>query len=240
LADTPDLFGINMTEGEEISDLFPLAKRYNIKYLNLSGCKKISDITPLEKLASLVFLDLSGCNLITDLSPLSGLKSLGQLEMMDWEKFPDEPIPELPALHSLDVSGGKMKNLEMVVNQWFLQNLNASNCNNLTDLSALEKLTYLNALKLESCEKLANIAPLEKLEHLSYLDLKDCDNVFYILPLMKIRNLQVVYLSSEKKYHFSDIEKICQSLPLCKVFVQTQTADEKVQEKTKDQANAAT
>jgi Leucine Rich repeats (2 copies) len=223
LAETPDLLGINMRGGEEITDLTAFEKRYNTRYLNLSGCKKITDLSPLAKLASLIFLDLSDCNLITEVSPLAGLLSLGQLEIMNWEKAPSGPLPEMPALLSLDMSGGKMKDLSILSNQRALLNLNAGNCDNLTDISALKSLVRLNALRLGSCKKLANIAPLEKMEMLTYLDLRESDNIFYILPLMKIPSLEIVYLGSEKKYHFSDIEKICQSLPFCKVFVQTDT-----------------
>ena len=96
---------------------------------------------------------------------------------------------------------------------------------------------------MDFCNSLADISPLTKLIYLTYLDLRDNENLFYILPLKEMICLQALYLGNEKKFHFSDIEIICQALPYCKVFIQTndsKTNDQKYPETLEAQANGET
>lgn len=153
-----------------ITDITPLAKLTNIRYLYLQD-NNITDITPLAQLSNLTELVLDGNN-ISDLKPLANLSGL------NWLYLNHNNITDLTPLANLKAP---------------LKYLNL-NYNNITDLTPLANMSDLCELQLNH-NNITDLTPLANLSLLDFLYL-DNNNIVDVTPVLNIRNLTALNLNN--------------------------------------------
>jgi Leucine-rich repeat (LRR) protein len=144
------------TDGNQISDLGPLAGLINLEYINLMS-NQISDLGPLAGLINLEYINLEG-NQISDLGPLAGLTNLSGLYLSDNEITDISPLAGMTDLVSLYLDNNQISDLGPLAELTNLESLNLW-ANQITDISPLAGLTNLNLLYLES-NQISDIYPL--------------------------------------------------------------------------------
>ncbi len=85
------------------------------------------------------------------------------------------------------------------------------------DISPLKKLVNLEELTLADSAQIHDISPLEKLIKLEYLYLGDCTQIRDISPLQKLINLKEIYLARCSGLSQDDIDWIKKKLPECSI-----------------------
>ena len=143
-------------EGNEISDLSPLAGLTSLTLLHLAG-NEISDLTPLAGLTDLTLLVLSG-NQVTDLSPLAGLTDLLTLYISSNQISDISPLANLTNLVMLWAHNNEISDLTPLANLTNLQDLSLSG-NQISDVTPLTNLTSLGTLNLSN-NQISDISPL--------------------------------------------------------------------------------
>lgn len=190
----------------QIKDVKPLLKLYDIKDLNLSH-NKISDVSYLSNLTSLEQLNLSDNN-ISDLS--HSRENTKDDDDSDYDKTSDSVFKNMTHLAFLDLSNSNVsgsysyKNsidssdldeLEYLIRLTSL-NLKGTNVASLTNLKELETLTTLNL----SDTSVSNLDPLEELTDLTYLDLSSNSSIDGddLEPLQYLTKLKYLNLSNNR------------------------------------------
>jgi internalin A len=119
--------------------------------------------------------------------------SLGGLWWLD--RLPRE-LERLTSLQQLDLSEcSQLSDFSLLANLTSLQELHLSGCSQLSDFSPLANLTSLQGLNLSGCSQLSDLSPLANLTSLQGLNLYECRRLSDLLPLANLTSLQHLNLS---------------------------------------------
>lgn len=192
LDDLPRLDQLWLPKCGAITDYAPLRRHSRLTTLWLTGCTHVADLAALPSLGRLRTLGLSDsrlgddlarlcraapglttlitsrCGWLTDLRPLTALP-LTELHIARCENVTDfEPLSSLAGLHTLNLSGTRVR-----------------------DLGALRGLSKLSELWLDDCTGLEDLGPLASLPALRLLHLRDAPPGLDLTPLAANRRLAV-------------------------------------------------
>jgi Leucine-rich repeat (LRR) protein len=187
-----------------------------------SKCSKMINNLVLEiiydKHPDLKFVTLRCPTIFTTLAPFSKLKNLTSLHMGSNNEITDLiHLSNLTDITSLHIEGNnKITVLTALSNLGNLTLLHIGNTTiaDLTPLSGLVKLKFLN---LKGSRRLKNVAPLAGLTQLQVLDLTSCSLLSDITSLMGLTNLKSINLIGTNVPKVQ-IEALRQALPNCEIL----------------------
>ena len=198
---------LDLSSGDQISDLGQFQDVKDLFYLDISFCYKIADLTPIRAHSSLHILNLRECELVEDLQPLISLQSLVSLNLRCCEKLIDlSPLARITSLRSLDISEcDRVSDIQPLASLTAIQELDLSRCSSIRDLQPLQKLSDLNGLCLYECQQIADLRPLLSLSSLEtlYLNHAGTRSSESITPLLN----QLTFISLYGT-HFVDIDNV--------------------------------
>ncbi len=194
-------------------DLQHLSNLKSLEYLTFASPEQISNLTPLAKLKNLKYLWLENSQ-VTDLTPLAGLTKLEKLKITNAPFSDLTPLTGLTTLEELDVEGGNYNDLKPLVGLTRLRKLNISETS-ISDLTLLAGFANLEILNLESNEvyDLWPLMRLTKLRHLCLTNTKVTD----LAPLAGLKNLKNLWLN-HTQVSDEEIEKLKLALPNCNII----------------------
>ncbi|MFS1132862.1 leucine-rich repeat domain-containing protein [Enterococcus hirae] len=166
--------------GDQFSDITPIANLTKMKNLNIANNKSLSDISSLKNLTALENLDADYSN-ISDLTALSNMTQLKVLHI------PFNPLKSLKGLENckeltgLDLNGDQYSDITPIANLTKLKTLGIANNKNLTDISSLKNLTALENLYadfsgISDITALSNMTQLKVL-HIPFNPLKSLNGL---------------------------------------------------------------
>ena len=200
-------------DGNEISNLSPLAGLINLRQLKLND-NPVSNISLVKGLINLTALEFHGA-LVSDMSPVAGLINLKSLSVSRSEISDLSPIAGLINLESLNVSWNEISDLSPIAGLINLRTLSIRNnpfsdispvrgLSNLirlgaqntlvTDFSPIAGLTNLQTLGLYG-NRLSDISPIKGLTNLRVLNLYR-NNISDISPLVDLTGLKELYINT--------------------------------------------
>ncbi len=156
----------------------------------------ITDISALTDMEHLTGLILNGCEHVSDLSPLPQIDGLKKLILPRSDSMSDlSPIKELSGLVDLSLppTTTDVMLAELMAHLPHLERLYLESCNKITDLSpltGLPKLTYLDLHFVHNVEDISSLAQLTQLEYLRLLGTRVSD----LSPLSNLINLKTIFL----------------------------------------------
>ncbi len=137
-------------ERQGITDLTGIEYALNLNSLGLQG-NNITNLAPLATLTTLEFLFLAGNHSITDISPLSSLTRLKRLSL-DFNRISDiRPLAGLTALTHLGLAYNTIRDVNPLAGLYNLENLHIEN-NLIADHSPLDALSLSHFNYDQSCE----------------------------------------------------------------------------------------
>ncbi len=198
-----DLFGNN------VSDLSPLAGLINLEWLTFER-NNVSDLLPLAGLINLRFLGFSKGN-VSDLSPLAGLINLEGLKFHDGNVSDLSPLAGLVNLKRVDSWNSPLSDLSPLAGLTKLEKIDFCH-GDISDLTPLAGLTGLKELYFVANE-ISDISPLAGLAGLTRLNLES-NNIPDISPLAGLTNLKWVNVAKNKIPDFSPLSGLRENIKL--------------------------
>ncbi len=208
--------------GNQISDISPLAGLINLERLELNG-NQISDISPLAGLINLERLELRQ-NQIFDISPLAGLINLISLNIRRNPLSDISPLASAIKLEFVEVSDTLVSDISPLsalknLNKFSSWNSPISDISPLThltiidmcgapisDLSPLAAAKNLRELYLLKCN-ISDVSPLTELTGLTRLNLAG-NNISDVSPLAALTELEWLKLTDNPITDFSPLETL--------------------------------
>ncbi|MGS6445151.1 leucine-rich repeat domain-containing protein [Enterococcus hirae] len=208
--------------GDQYSDLSPIANLTKLKTLNIANNKNLSDISSLKNLTALV-------NLYADYSNISDLSALSNMTNLKVLHIPFNPLKSLNGLENckelteLDLNGDQYSDITPIANLTKLKTLGIANNKNLSDISSLKNLTalvnlyadYSNISDLSALSNMTNLKVLhipfnplkslnglENCKELTELDLNG-DQYSDLSPIANLTKLKTLNIANNK--NLSDI-----------------------------------
>ena len=167
-----------------VTDFSPLQRQTELTTLSMNGCdhlRSLRQLPPIGRLNTLGISDshlaeglmeiceanpplrrlfLNRCSWVTDLGPLAGLPLI-ELQIADCKNASDfRPLFHLKNLHSLRLTGTRVRDLEPLQNLRRLRNLQLNRCVDLHDLGPLTSLPRLRDLYICGATPGLDLAPL--------------------------------------------------------------------------------
>ena len=140
-------------ERQDITDLTGIEYALNLNSLGLQG-NNITNLAPLATLTTLEYLYLSGNHSITDISPLSSLTGLKRLTL-DFNRISDiRPLAGLTALTHLGLTYNSISDVNPLAGLYNLEVLHIQN-NSIADHSPLDEL----ALSVFEYDQICDMPP---------------------------------------------------------------------------------
>ena len=211
--------------GNQISDISPLAGLINLERLELNG-NQISDISPLAGLINLERLELRQ-NQISDISPLAGLINLLKLNIRRNPLSDISPLASAIKLEFVEVSDTLVSDISPLsalknLNKFSSWNSPISDISPLThltiidmcgapisDLSPLAAAKNLRELYLLKCN-ISDVSPLTELAGLTRLNLEG-NNISDVSPLAALTELEWLKLTDNPITDFSPLEALSEN-----------------------------
>jgi Leucine-rich repeat (LRR) protein len=168
----------------------------NIKSIGCSGNKDITDLKPLARLRALEYIDCSNTN-ITSLSGIETLTNLRELNCSNNDNVNSLlPCQHLGNLEYINCGNTMVKSLAPLKGLTRLKKLDVHFCtvNNLSVISELRNLVYLNVAQNQSLYSLSGV---EKLINLVELDCSET-NLSDLSPLETMKALETLNVSNTK------------------------------------------
>ena len=176
------------------TDLAPLAQLARLELLDLDG-GGAANLAPLVRLGNLRILGIAGLP-VRDLRPLANLSSLTDLNVSYTRVTDLEPLTQCSRLESLDATGTPLESIAPVAGLGLLRELKLSRVSDLTPISALG---WLRFLQLQTAKKV-ELSPLAPCGHLEHLELSgEADHYEALAGLVKLKSLHLANQS------FSDV-----------------------------------
>ncbi|HGF7263432.1 TPA: leucine-rich repeat domain-containing protein, partial [Enterococcus faecium] len=153
--------------GNQYSDITPIANLTNLKTLGIANNKSLSDISSLKNLTQLV-------NLYADYSNISDISVLSNMPNLEVLHIPFNPITSLNGLENctkltgLDLNGTQYSDITPIANLTNLKTLGIANNKSLSDISSLKNLTQLVNLYADNCN-ISDISVLANMTNLKAL-----------------------------------------------------------------------
>ena len=198
-----DLFGNN------VSDLSPLVGLINLEWLTFER-NNVSDLSPLAGLINLRFLGFSKGN-VSDLSPLAGLINLEGLKFHDGNVSDLSPLAGLVNLKRVDSWNSPLSDLSPLAGLTKLEKIDFCH-GDISDLTPLAGLTGLKELYFVANE-ISDISPLAGLTELTRLNFES-NEISDISPLMGLTDLTWVNVAKNEISDFSPLSGLRENLKL--------------------------
>ena len=210
---------------QDLTDLSPLLKMAGpISVLDLTGSAELRTFAGIEALDSLKGLIAMSCPKLADVSAVAVLSSLRELVLADATALANpDPIKNLPALETLDLSGTQVAKI-LIVGLPRLDSLFVSNVPSLKliDLTGAESLKQLF---LDGCRGLEEIRGLGQNVELTDLNVSSCHGLKHLDGLASLGNLQALDLRNALEIgNFEEIGKL-KSLTVLRLGGQGQVRD---------------
>ncbi len=198
-----DLFGNN------VSDLSPLAGLINLEWLTFER-NNVSDLLPLAGLINLRFLGFSEGN-VSDLSPLAGLINLEGLKFHDGNVSDLSPLAGLVNLKRVDSWNSPLSDLSPLAGLTKLEKIDFCH-GDISDLTPLAGLIGLKELYFVANE-ISDISPLAGLTELTRLNFES-NHISDISPLAGLTELTWVNVAKNEISDFSPLIGLRENLKL--------------------------
>ena len=186
--------------GNQISDISPLAGLINLEGLELRQ-NQISDISPLAGLINLLSLNIRR-NPLSDLSPLASAIKLEFVEVSDTLVSDISPLAELKNLHKFSSWNSPISDISPLTHLTIIDMCGAP----ISDLSSLAEAKNLRELYLFKCN-ISDVSPLTELAGLTRLNLEG-NNISDVSPLAALTQLEWLKLTSNPITDFSPLETL--------------------------------
>ena len=189
--------------GNQISDISPLAGLINLEGLELRQ-NQISDISPLAGLINLISLNIRR-NPLSDLSPLASAIKLEFVEVSDTLVSDISPLAKLKNLHKFSSWNSPISDISPLAHLTIIDMCGAP----ISDLSSLAGAKNLRELYLFKCN-ISDVSPLTELSGLTRLNLEG-NNISDVSPLAALTQLEWLKLTSNPITDFSPLEALSQN-----------------------------
>ncbi|CAI0441315.1 unnamed protein product [Linum tenue] len=158
-----------------------VANLSNLHRLYIRSCQLISEMQSLAPLRqNLTSLEIDGCPRLDICDSIQSLESLQRLNLT-LKKLADLRVHRCPRLTQLD-------GVEMLES---LQRLVVSDCNSVSTLPDLSRLTKLSFLNISECTNLVDVPGLERLESLQELTMTCCTSIKKLPDLSNLKKLKL-------------------------------------------------
>lgn len=209
---------LNLTLGNNVSDINAISEMKNLKELHIALNGLNVDISPLKKLKNIETLEISkahgnnqsGYEYISklDFDTISTLSSLKTLTINDLN--PDikefEQLSQIKGLQSLAIEGnGKIDDLSWISKLTDLETLSLYNIA-IADISPLSGLNKLESLNLHG-NSIKDITAIQTLTNLKQLLLSD-NQIIDISALKQLINLDRIWLFENKIYDLTPLAEL--------------------------------
>lgn len=214
------LHRVTLRNCENIHKLAPLAMLGELSHLDLSRNPHVKDLSPLEKLDKLRLLDLSNCLRVRDVSPLQESASLRVLRLFGCNSLHDlRPLYQLPQLHKISLPNNITNDdlLGLCIGFDGLLQMDLRNCDKVSNIEPIERLTSLRKLSLAGCRNVTDVTPLGELKDLVQLDLACCRRLTDLTPLHGLVNLKDLYIDGCSGLDREEIKAFEEARPDCNV-----------------------
>ena len=154
----------------------------NIENLILTTNDIIKSIEEISSASQLKYLDFSNCSNIKSFKSITNCKLLEALNL-EWSSLKklDIDFEKLNYLKEIYLSGSKIFNLGNISAAQNLRYLNVSFCDNLVQLTSIDKLSNLQELSANSSPNIRNIEKISFCINLRSLEIDDPVNAIQIL-----------------------------------------------------------
>jgi len=144
---------------ERVRDLDLISGFTNLTFLSISHTRHLKDLELLAPLQQLQKIKLYKCPRLSDISDLAGLQALRELEISTCTQISSfEAIGSLKQLLNLSLDYSNAKDVSFIENMVELTKISLIDCDQLTDLPPLDKLTKLKRFNLNGCTALSDEA----------------------------------------------------------------------------------
>jgi hypothetical protein len=203
-----ELREVSIGIGQDASDLTPLTGLPELERVHLVWSVILPSIAPLARAPRLTTLVLDGHLESVDLRPIAGFPILTGLALIRSSQHAAPGLlPELPdrprGLRLLEIDDWPFLETLAGLERWDgLTRLHVTRCAELTDISAIEKLSSLEILHLEGIGtgELVGLRKLRRLRNLYLPDWREID----LTPLSGMRDL-TVYVPGSGQPHGTDL-----------------------------------
>lgn len=170
----------------------------------LYGCKSISELNNLrefvfnsftkEVLDTSNLINLEICYLEWN-KKIKGISNLINLKKLSINKFiiRDNSFTNFIHLEELKLFSCNLTDLQQITALEKLSFLELSNCRKLEDLDGIENLTKLSFLEINTCKKIYNLRSIFKLKNLISLSIINLGEIDSLLGISKLINLEELY-----------------------------------------------
>ena len=186
--------------GNQISDISPLARLINLEVLELRQ-NQISDISPLTGLINLLSLNIRQ-NPLSDISPLASAIKLEFVEVSDTLVSDISPLAELKNLHKFSSWKSPISDISPLTHLTIIDMCGAP----ISDLSSLAEAKNLRELYLFKCN-ISDLSPLTELASLTRINLEG-NNISDVSPLAALTQLEWLKLTNNPITDFSPLTEL--------------------------------
>lgn len=207
-------------------------KIYNLKegmaLSNMQSLVSLQLLHPIEiewkKLINLERLILGSDKYIRGLSTL---KTLKELLVISVGQAAFQELTTLEGLHSLDIGGGRLENLNGIHLMKALSSLTISYASKLHDVSPIVSLPNLKTLHVERCKNITNFSFLKGNDGIEKLTIDQVESLDFVpqmkslyaiqftncvngdlTPLLKSRTIKDIYFYPNKKHYTHTLEQL--------------------------------
>jgi hypothetical protein len=167
----------------------------NLEYLKLTSNYLIKSIEEISTLLQLKHLDFSYCSNIESFKNISYCKSLETINLEGSSLIKlDIEFDKLHKLKEIYLSGSKIFNLSNIYAAQSLCYLDVSGCDNLVQLTSIDKLSNLQEVRASYSPNVRNIEKLSFCKNLRILDIDDPVNAIQILMSCTTLRNDVVFI----------------------------------------------
>ena len=194
-------------EWRSISNISGIEHLSNLRFLYINE-NNISDISPLASLTKLEYLNIETNN-ISDISILTQLASLQGLSTGRNPIIDLSVVSQIPNLNSLALVGLGLENSDIL----FLgENTKIQtiwlNQNNITDLTTLASMVYLNSLDFSN-NLITDLSPLQNLSYLTGI-WGYSNQITSLEPLQYLANLSALFMGGNQITDLSPLASLTQ------------------------------
>ncbi|CAN1245497.1 Disease resistance protein L6 [Linum grandiflorum] len=177
---------LTLTRCGRLESLPSLSNLIKLGKLVITECPFLSEVQGLGELRrSLVHLEASGCGRLANIRGLESLEALESLELQSVKppKVVDVDMDGLESLKSLQTNCKSIRWLPDVSGLENLNELDASGCVQLVEVTGLERLKSLKRLNLSGCWSIRELPDLSGLKNLYDLDVSECRELVKVTGL---------------------------------------------------------
>jgi internalin A len=178
----------------ECGDLSSLSDAAQLRSLDLSQCENITNLDPIGRMPNLRFLSLRGCKGLMSISGLASARRLARLEVdIGAPPLDLTDVAEITSLTDLTIGGEDLADLSPLSRLSALERLDIVGCIQVQDLRPLVPLKQLKCLILSGCEGITDFTPLGHMKQLVelWLDGTLVKDLSFVNELKDLRELDI-------------------------------------------------